>query len=76
MNNYNKSLMLIKIYLELYLSALSKNLSKNQLYIIFDQLFEKFRDEDYNCDTIQLKDFKKTFFYHDMKKFVFFKLTE
>ena len=75
-SNYNKSLMFIKIYLELYLSTLSKNITQSQLYIIFDHLFEKFKDEDYNCDTIEIKDFKKTFFYHDMKKFVFFKLNE
>lgn len=71
-SNYDKSLLFIKVYLELFLHILNKNLSHTTNMFIFNGLYEKFKDEEFSLGKSgQLKYFKKTFLYHDMKKYVY-----
>ena len=76
LKEYHNSLMFIKIFLELYLHLINKNLENKKLHYIFESYFEKFKDETYNCMNIDIKDYKKTFFFHDSKKYINFLLNQ
>ena len=68
--DYDYRLLFIKVYLELFLHVLNKNISKNKLYLLFDTTYEKFKDNSVYKFT-ELKNFKKTILYSDMKKYVY-----
>ena len=71
-SNYDKSLLFIKVYLELFLHVLNKNLSQTTNVFIFNSLFEKFKDEEFTLPKNgEIKFYKKTFLYSDMKKYVY-----
>ena len=71
-SNYDKSLLFIKVYLELFLHVLNKNLPQTTNLFIFNSLFEKFKDEQFILPkNNELKFYKKTFLYNDMKKYVY-----
>ena len=67
--NYDFRLLFIKVYLELFLHILNKNISKTKLYYLFDTTYEKFKNR--SIENNELKNFKKTLLYLDMKKYLY-----
>ena len=67
--NYDFRLLFIKVYLELFLHILNKNISKTKLYYLFDTTYEKFKNS--SIENNELKNFKKTLLYLDMKKYLY-----
>ena len=71
-SDYEKTLLFTKVYLELFLHVLNKNLSNTKILFIFNGLYETFKDIEFTIIKNQeLKCYKKTFLYIDMKKYVY-----
>ena len=68
-NNIDKSLVFIKIYFEIFNQCLSKNISIQKLEHVFNLIYEKFKNYDFQVSNIQdIKNYKKIKLYLDLKK--------
>ena len=68
-NNIDKSLVFIKIYFEIFNQCLSKNISIQKLEHVFNLIYEKFKNYDFQVFNIQeIKNYKKIKLYLDLKK--------
>jgi len=68
-NNIGKSLVFIKIYFEIFNQCLSKNISIQKLEHVFNIIYEKFKNYDFQVSNIEeIKNYKKIKLYVDMKK--------
>ena len=67
--NIDKSLVFIKIYFEIFNQCLSKNISIQKLEHVFNLIYEKFKNYDFDVSNIQeIKNYKKIKLYIDLKK--------
>ena len=65
--DYNNGIVFLKIYLDLFLFMLNKNIDNKKLYCIFDNVYEKYKDTKFTQKYI-LKEFKKNPLYNEIKR--------